>query len=122
MSENTCSVSRWDLLKSQLNNLEPEVFLKKAIKKSNAILLDVRTASEYGSGTIVGAKNMDYLGDQFWDQFEALPKDSALFVFCRTGRRSARVCTLMRNAGFTEVYNMEGGLTAQQALGTTVTA
>lgn len=122
MSKNTCSVSRWDLLKSQLNNLEPEVFLKKAIQQSNAILLDVRTASEYSSGTIVGAKNMDYLGDQFWDQFEALPKDRALFVFCRTGRRSARVCTLMRNAGFTEVYNMEGGLTAQHALGTTVTA
>ncbi len=83
-----------------------------ADKHPEAVVVDVRTPEEYAGGTVLGAQNMDYLGESFWDQFEQLPADRPLLVLCRTGRRSARVCTLLKNAGFTNVYNLEGGLTA----------
>lgn len=116
MEKNVCTVSRWEMLKTQLNNLTPEAFVKMAEQHPNAKILDVRTAAEFRNGTILNAENMDYLGDQFWDQFEHLPTDRHLLVFCRTGRRSVRVCTLLKNAGFTRVYNMDGGLTAWDQL------
>ena len=34
------------------------------------------------------------------------------FIYCRSSRRSVRACTLMRNGGFQELYNMDGGLAA----------
>lgn len=112
MKQSNCTVSRWQLLKAQLNNLSPEEFARMAEEHSDAVVVDVRTPGEYAGGTVLGAQNMDYLGEAFWDQFEQLPADRPILVLCRTGRRSARVCTLLKNAGLTDVYNLEGGLTA----------
>jgi len=115
MKQSTCTVSRWQLLKAQLKNLSPEEFAAMAEKHPNATVVDVRTPEEFAGGTVLGAQNMDYLGEAFWDQFEQLPEDRPILVLCRTGRRSARVCTLLKNAGLTNVYNLEGGLTAWES-------
>ena len=112
MKQSTCTVSRWQLLKSQLNNLSPEEFARMADEHPEAVVVDVRTPGEYAGGTVLGAQNMDYLGENFWDQFEQLPDDRPILVLCRTGRRSARVCTLLKNTGLTDVYNLEDGLAA----------
>ena len=112
MKQSTCAVSRWQLLKSQLNNLSPEEFARMADEHPEAVVVDVRTPGEYAGGTVLGAQNMDYLGENFWDQFEQLPDDRPILVLCRTGRRSARVCTLLKNTGLTDVYNLEDGLAA----------
>jgi len=112
MKQTTCTVSRWQLLKAQLNNLSAEEFAQMAVKHPEAVVIDVRTPGEYAGGTVLDAQNMDYLGEAFWDQFEQLPGDRPILVLCRTGRRSARVCTLLKNAGVTDVYNLEGGLSA----------
>jgi len=109
--DNSCPINRWDLLKAQLNNLSPSAFRQMINEQDNAILIDVRTPSEFAAGHIEGAINIDYLGDGFWDQMEQLPTDKTYLVYCRTHRRSTRACTLMVNGGFdrNQIYNMEGG-------------
>ena len=54
---------------------------------------------------------IDFLSQNFWDQIEELPTHQDIFVYCRSGRRSIRTCTLMRNGGFdnNKIFNLDGG-------------
>ena len=106
----SCKISRWQQLKTQLNNLEPGVFVESYDKKSGALCIDVRTQEEYKSGHLPGAVHVDYLSHHLADLLEALPSASYYYVYCRTGRRSLRVCTLMQNMGLEEVYNCNNGI------------
>jgi len=115
MKDTSCKTSRWRLLKARLNNLEPKDFRQKLEEADTPVVLDVRTAAEYQQGSICGARHLDYLADGFLEELEKLNPQQPTFVLCRTGRRSIRVCTLMQNAGFQQVYNLEGGLKAWQA-------
>jgi rhodanese-related sulfurtransferase len=36
-------------------------------------------------------------------------KDTLIIVQCRSGRRSKQALTALKSAGFTELYNLEGG-------------
>ncbi len=114
MQDKSCKTPRWQALKSQLNNLKPEAFKEKFMDCSPSIIIDVRTADEYNVSHIEGAINIDYLQESFWDEIEQLSNYNNLFVYCRTGRRSIRACTLMRNGGFDKdkIFNLEGGYEA----------
>lgn len=105
-----CKVSRWQLLKSQLNNLEPGTFWQKYKAVPDAVLIDCRKAEEFCQGKLEGAINIDYLDYDFWDKIERLDPSKTYFVYCRSGRRSLRACTLMRNGGFQQIFNLDGGL------------
>lgn len=73
------------------------------------LLLDVRTKEEYEEGHLPGARNMDFLSEDFLLQVEQLPKDQAIYIYCRSGNRSAKAADLMRKAGFRQLYDLEGG-------------
>ena len=105
-------MSRWELLKNQLNNLDPEAF-KIAIKDCpDTLLIDCRKPNEVATGKLPGAINLDYLAPDFWEQIDQLDARKNYYVYCRSGRRSIRTCTLMQNGGFCKVYNLDGGLNA----------
>ncbi len=110
-----CKVTRWQLLKQQLDNLEPASFRKILEQTPGAVLLDVRTQREFDQGALPGAVHLNYLDYGFLDRLEQLDKEATYLVYCRTGRRSIRTCTLMRNDGFQRVFNLEGGLLAWEA-------
>lgn len=112
MKHEVCEVSRWQLLKQQLNNLKPEQFRRAMATQSRAILLDVRTKGEYEASHLSGARLLNYFDTELIDELERLDPEATYLVYCRSGRRSARVCTLMKNSGFNNVYNLEGGLVA----------
>ena len=40
-----------------------------------------------------------------------LPKDRDILIHCKMGGRSAEACTALAEAGFTNLYNLEGGIT-----------
>lgn len=111
MEDRSCKTSRWRLLKAQLNHLFPEDLIPLKEEASAYLIVDVRTESEFDLGHIKGAINIDYLSEDFWDRIEALSREMSILVYCRTGRRSIRTCTLMRNGGFDKdkIYNLEGG-------------
>ena len=75
-----------------------------------AVLLDVRTAQEYGEGHIPGGVNAPLLS---LNQEGAVPagKDAALFVYCYSGARSAQAVRLLARMGYPTVKNI-GGIAA----------
>ena len=105
-----CEIPRWQLIKNQLNNLDFEGFVEAFQKEENAICLDVRTEAEYAQWHIDGAQNLSYLSTTLADDLEQLDPKKTYFVYCRTSRRSLRICQLMRNSGFQDVYHLKDGI------------
>ncbi len=87
-------------------------FESKLASMPNAQLIDVRTPGEFDEGYIKGAININYQGDSFEEEVAKLDKNKPTFVYCRSGGRSAESCNYMANAGFKELYDLDGGISA----------
>lgn len=85
--------------------------------KKKAVIIDVREDDEWNSQHIPNAIHIP-LG-QLTKRLPELEqyKNSAIVTQCRTGKRSLQALKLLKSAGFTQVYNMEGGLMAWQKTG-----
>jgi len=110
--EGSCEIPRWQVLKKHLRNLDPAAFKLAITEEPGHILLDVRTEEEVAGGTLPGAMHIDYLGDELLDQLDQLDRNDTYFLICRTGRRSVRTGILMKNWGFSNLVNLDGGLSA----------
>lgn len=83
---------------------------EKEINKKSVQLLDVRTPEEYAEGHIDGAMNIDVLTDEFPAKAEKeLSRDSRVFVYCRSGRRSMDAAEILSSLGY-RVVNLSGGI------------
>ena len=73
-------------------------------------IVDVRELTEYKGalGHIAGAQLIP-LGT-LTGRLGELSKDRPIVAVCRSGARSAQACVLLRNAGFTRVANLAGGM------------
>ncbi len=78
-------------------------------KDSNYILLDTRTPREYEVSHLKGAQFVDF--DEFnLNSVAQFPKDTTLVVYCSVGYRSEKIGEKLREDGFTNVYNLYGGI------------
>ena len=78
------------------------------------IILDVREAWEHEESAIPGSRHIP-LGDLpgQLDDLEEL-KDQEIIVHCKGGGRSSKAKMFLTSQGFTNVRNLEGGITAYQ--------
>lgn len=89
--------------------LSPEEF-KEHISKKKVQLVDVRTPREYKASHIKGAKNIDFYSGNFASEFNKLNKNKPLYIYCRTGSRSRHASNKLADMGFTEIYDLQGGI------------
>jgi len=73
-------------------------------------LVDVRTPGEYTSGYIKGAININSGSSSFIADMSKLDKDKAIYIYCRSGSRSGRAASKLQKAGFTKIYDLQGGI------------
>ena len=73
-------------------------------------LIDVRTPEEYDVSHLKNAQNICVTDKDFKDKIKSLDKDKAVYVYCKKGGRSARAADILRNLGFTKIYDLEGGI------------
>jgi rhodanese-related sulfurtransferase len=90
-------------------NMNVSEFSKK-ITESGVVVLDVRTPGEFAEGYIEGAQNIDFQSGNFENEIAALDKNVTYAVYCRSGNRSGQAAKIMHDAGFHEVYNLDGGV------------
>ena len=94
-------------------NLNLEDWKKQKESNSKNICLDVRTAEEYNEGNIENSINIDfYKSMDFMKFLDKLNKNENYFVYCRSGKRSDASCQIMKEFGFNNVFNLEGGFLA----------
>ncbi len=82
---------------------------KKIIADTQVQLVDVRTAKEYDAGFINNAINIDFLSDDFISSCNKLDKTKPIAIYCAAGGRSAKAMKKLKEAGFTEVYELGVG-------------
>ena len=73
-------------------------------------LIDVRTPEEFEEGHLENSRNMNYYDDDFKQQLSVLDKNQKVYVYCKKGGRSANAAELLSEMGFTEIYDLEGGI------------
>lgn len=93
------------------NDLDGKAFKQQFESIENAVLLDVRTASEYSGGTIPGAKNIDFMSSDFQSQIQKLDSQKVYFLFCRSGNRSGNAAAAFKKLGL-KSFNLVGGIGA----------
>lgn len=96
-----------------------EVSVQQAngMSQQGALLLDVREESEYAALHAPQAKLIP-LGDvsSRLKEIDAY-KEKPVVVVCRSGRRSAKAVAILKEAGFTQVSNVQGGMIAWEQAG-----
>lgn len=109
------AITQTGFAQDNTNQLDCNKFYTQLKTTKNSILLDVRTESEFQSGHLEQAKNLNYNAPDFANQLAKLDKNRTYFVYCAAGVRSARAASVMRSQGFKNVIELKGGLNAWQA-------
>jgi len=83
---------------------------KLMASRKDLLLIDVRSPQEYGQGFIAGSQNIPFI--DIMEGRHSLPKDKPVLLICSIGGRSFAAVQLLQEKGYTEVYNLDGGLQA----------
>ena len=112
-------------MKSSVINISPQEFAELS---ESPLLIDVRSQLEYSLSHATNASNISLprilMSSNSWlrrrilpQWFQELPKDRPIALICLTAHRSSIAAQKLIKAGFTEVYNITGGMLEWQRLG-----
>ncbi|NCD24054.1 MAG: rhodanese-like domain-containing protein [Deltaproteobacteria bacterium] len=102
------------------NVLEPTAALELIASRRghpDFVLVDVRTLGEFRAGHIEGARLIDFHGADFLQKMAELDRESTVFLYCRSGNRSAKARRELREMGFVTTYDLAGGVIAWSETG-----
>jgi rhodanese-related sulfurtransferase len=81
----------------------------------DVFMLDVREPDEYAAGHIPGIVLIPM--GEVAERLSEIPEDKTVIVTCRSGNRSGQIADLLREMGYADVHNMEGGIVAWEEAG-----
>ena len=110
------AISLFGFSQGSVKNISAAEFQKK-IEQNPGIILDVRTPGETAQGHIPDASFIDFYDKAFTDKVKLMQKDQPIYVYCRSGGRSAKAAEILKQNGFKEVYNLTGGIGAWNSAG-----
>lgn len=100
-------------IKKYCRNIQNGDITKNELKikvSQGAILVDVRSNQEYKEGHLQGAINIPEFEINNRIQREIPKKNQLIILYCQYGGRSKNVMNIMKRMGYTNVYNLYGGL------------
>lgn len=88
---------------------------KELMKNNAVVILDVRTPEETAEGTISDKViELDYHSSDFKEKLNLFDKQKEYLVYCRSGGRSGKTLKMMKELGFENCSDLDGGYTAWQ--------
>ncbi len=90
---------------------------RAASAQPGTVVLDVRTPEEFAQGHLPGAVLADVNAPDFAAKVAALDPSRPYAVYCRSGNRSQVAVDALRQAGFSQVVDLTGGILAWTAAG-----
>lgn len=67
------------------------------------------------------AQLIDFKNANFQTEIARLDRSAKYFVYRRSGKRSVQASAIMARLGFTNVSDLDGGITAREAAGASIT-
>ena len=101
----------------EIKVISPEEVYDALRDNQNLQLVDVRTQKEYGEDHLKTAQNICVTDDDFKDKVAKLDKNEPIYLYCRSGKRSAKAAQILKEMGFKEIYDMEGGFLKWESQG-----
>jgi len=86
-------------------------------EESSIQIIDVRTPNEYAQGYIKNSQLMNFNSADFKTQITTLDKNKPVAVYCHSGARSNQAFEIMKEMGFRQIYELQGGMVAWQQNG-----
>lgn len=99
-----------------IEDVKPQAF-KLLAESGDGIILDVRTPEEVAFGHIEGASIIDFYDDAFTEKINLMDKTKPIYVYCKSGGRSAQAAEILHQNGFPMVYQLVGGTMAWESEG-----
>ncbi|MEK7287131.1 MAG: rhodanese-like domain-containing protein [Elusimicrobiota bacterium] len=87
-----------------------EQLKEKLDRKENIFILDVRDPDEYKISGLPGSKLIPLA--ELPQRFKELDPSLQIVVHCKAGGRSAKAVQFLRQQGFKNAVNLDGGLNA----------
>ena len=107
------------LIKAELDHqgskgtlVSPSMAIRLMNNNEDALIIDTRSAADYKSGHIKGAKNTPV--SEFAAAIESYAdyKNKAVLIYCNSGTTATRAIKMLKKAGFEKINNLDGGLSA----------
>ncbi len=91
------------------------------LQNAGGLVLDLRDTESFAAGHIGGARHMD--SANILRATEKLPKykEKPVIVYCKSGTTGASAVRVLASQGFTQAFNLRGGLAAWSAEGMPLT-
>ena len=86
----------------------------RLMNQPGTLVLDVRDEKEFAEGHLPRARNVPLKALAGKAGEIAKNKSKPVLVTCRTGARSGAACRALKAQGFTQVYQLKGGLAEWQ--------
>ncbi len=101
-----------------IKTISPEQLYEIRASGKNVELIDVRTPVEFREVHVLSARNLplDLLNAGKLAQ-ERSATEEPLYVICKSGNRGKQACQKLVSAGYTNVFNVEGGMSAWEKAG-----
>ena len=94
-----------------MENVTEKEWTKLISADEDAVIIDARTQKEWTEGVLENAVLMDVMQPmQFEQDAKKLDKNKNYYVYCRSGQRSIRACSLIEASGIGKTYNLLGGI------------
>lgn len=87
------------------------------LNQGKSVVLDIRSPEDFAAGHIRDARHIPL--KELKSRISELDKfkSKSVIVVCSSGSQSARAASVLKGAGFNEVYSLDGGLAAWRAQG-----
>lgn len=102
--------------------MKPDELVALARTSDAPLLVDTRSPEEYTAGHVPGAINVPYRQVDAHLAELAPYMERGVVTYCDTGVRSARALRDLAKAGFTNLWRLEGDMSAWRAAGREVAA
>jgi rhodanese-related sulfurtransferase len=88
------------------------ITFNEGISNNDVQLIDVRTPDEFKKGHIENAVLIDIKSNDFIDKVQKLDAEKPVYLYCRSGKRSVTASIVLKELGFKEIIDLEGGYLA----------
>ena len=109
LSEVLAQNMAYDLFLQTLYQSDFPVISTSAALNRNYLFLDTRTLKEFNTSHIENARYVGYRKSNL-EHIQDVPKDTSIIVYCSIGIRSQEIDKRLKQAGYTDVYNLYGGI------------
>lgn len=90
------------------NEISVQSLEEKINNKDNFLLIDVREKHELEICKI--SESVHIPMSEIPENISSISASNDIIVMCKSGIRSHKVCEFLREQGFSNVYNLEGGI------------